>query len=212
LAFNLVGDTRLGDLRQQIAIPTVNTTNQETKIFKSYDERDKDYKLVDVIIASSSAPRYFPAHEMTVLEKEEYVQKWFKDGGLSSNNPSDILLLEGLNKDKGFDKINILSITSGESKNVVTKAEKKGNLLSIPEMINEMLNLQDKKTDGTVRTLYKNLKLNGTYIRCEATIDVSSGEIDDVSDINMKAMSIDARLSLLNNKSKLDAFYLNTLT
>lgn len=211
LAKSLVGDRRLGDLVQKIVIPTVNTTNQETKIFKSYDENDMDYKLVDVIIASSSAPRYFPAHEISIFEKGKYVQKWFKDGGLSSNNPSDILLFEGLDKKNGYDKINILSITSGECSDVVTKAEKKGNILSIPEMINEMLNLQDKKVDGTVRTLYKNLQLKGSYIRCEAEIDKSSGKIDDVSPKNMKAMREDAKLSLLQNKGKIDAFYLNTL-
>lgn len=211
LATNLIGNKRLGDLKQKILIPTVNTSKQETKIFKSYDEKDMDYKLVDVIISSSSAPRYFPAHEMTILEKEQYVQQWFKDGGLSSNNPSDILLFEGLDKEKGYEKINILSITSGENKDQVTKAEKKGNLLSIPEMINEMLNLQDKKVDGTVRTLYKNLQLKGTYIRCEADIDKSSGEIDDVSSKNLEAMRKDAKASLVQNKSKLDLFHLNTL-
>ena len=67
LATNLIGNKRLGDLVQQVAIPTVNSSKQETKIFKSYDEKDKDYFLVDVIIASSAAPRYFPAHVLLGL-------------------------------------------------------------------------------------------------------------------------------------------------
>ena len=212
LATSLIGDIELGELRQKILIPTVNSSKQETKIFKSYDERDKNYKLVDVIIASSSAPRYFPSHEMSILEKEGYVKQWFKDGGLSSNNPSDILALEGLDPEKRFGKINILSITSGENKDAVTKAEKKGNLLSIPEMIDEILNLQDKKSHGTVETYKKyGLLRGGVYIRCEAEIEESSGGIDDASPKNIKAMKKDAAFSLLQNKSKLDLYHLKTL-
>lgn len=214
LAWSLIGNVKLGDLTQQIIIPTVNSSKQETKIFKSFDEKDKRYNLVDVIIASSSAPRYFPAHEMNIEEKGKYVQQWFKDGGLSSNNPSDILALEGLALDKDenriYNNVNILSITTGENKDAVTKAEKKGNLLSITEMIDEILNLQDKKTHGTVHTLYKYKAIQGMYVRCESEIHNSSGQIDDVSKKNMDAMLEDSRLSALKNRGKIDEFYFNT--
>lgn len=203
LATELIGNIKLGDLKQKILIPTVNTSKQETKIFKSYDTDDMDYKLVDVIIASSSAPRYFPAHDIKIQE----IINWFKDGGLSSNNPSDILAIEGMNNKRfNFSQVNILSLTSGENKDVVTKAEIKGNLLSIPEMIDEILNLQDKKTHGNVTKFYDYGVLNGIYTRCEAQIDKSSGLIDDVSKKNIEAMKYDAQQSLIYNKQKIDNF------
>jgi patatin-like phospholipase/acyl hydrolase len=201
-AFELCGNIRLGDLKQKIVIPTVNTSDQKTKIFKSYVEKDMNYRLVDVIVASSSAPRYFPSYPIQI----EDILNWFKDGGLSSNNPSDILAIEGMNPEYGYDEVNILSITSGENKDVVTKAEIKGNLLSIPEMIDEILNLQDKKSHGNVQMFYKYKLLTGTYERCEAQIKHSNGLIDDASKRNIINMTRDAFYSLEYNKAKIDDF------
>jgi patatin-like phospholipase/acyl hydrolase len=201
LATSLLGDTRLGELTQKIIIPTVNTSKSETKIFKSHDPKDAEYRLVDVIIASSAAPNYFPAYKIG--------NEWYKDGGLSSNNPADILLTEC---EGAFDEINILSITTGSLEDTVTKAEKKGNILSIPEMIDEVLYLQDMKTHGTVSTRYKKGIVKGLYERCESIIMHSSGEIDDVSKSNIISMKLDGILSVTHNKTKLDKFYLKLRT
>ncbi len=197
LATNLIGNVRLGDLTQKIIIPTLNTTKRETKIFKSHDPKDFDFKLVDVVIASAAAPNYFPAYKIG--------NDWYKDGGLSSNNPSDIVLTEceGL-----FDEINILSITTGSLPNRVTNAEKKGSILSIPEMIDEVLYLQDLKTHGTVGKRYEKGIIKGLYERCESVIMHSSGQIDDVSKCNIQDMKLDGVISATHNKTKIDKFAL----
>jgi patatin-like phospholipase/acyl hydrolase len=202
LAQRLLGNTKLGDLKQNIIIPALNSSLDKPKYFKSDDPKDADYKLVDVIIASASAPTYFPAYEIE--------GNWYKDGGLFANNPSEILLKEC--RFKKFDKINILSITTGAMPERTSRSEQKGNLLSGIPMINEILHQQDIKTDSSVIFEYKDIKsVIGTYLRCESEIKDSSGKIDDVSKKNINAMKEDGIFSTLQNKTKLDAFYLNTL-
>ena len=58
------------------------------------------------------------------------------------------------------------------------------------------------------KTLSKSFSV---HIRCESQIENSSGEIDDVSRKNIIAMKEDGVFSTLQNKGKLDAFYINTL-
>lgn len=202
LAHNLIGDIRLGDIRQNIMIPALNASQDKPKIFKSNFNKDYEYKLVDVIIASAAAPTFFPAHKIG--------GDYFKDGGLFANNPSEILLKEC--RYEKFDKINILSITTGAQPKRLSKSEQKGNVFGAVEMINEILYQQDLEIHGSVTFEYEHIKsVTGTYLRCESLIQHSSGDIDDVSKKNIEAMKEDGRLSALQNKGKLDAFYLNTL-
>jgi uncharacterized protein len=202
LAYSLVGNVKLGDLKQNIIIPALNSSLDKPKYFKSDDPKDADYKLVDVIIASAAAPTYFPAHKIN--------GNFYKDGGLFANNPSDVLLKEC--RANGYDKINILSITTGATTKRASKSEQKGNILSAVSMIDEILHQQDIKTHSSVEFEYKHIKsVTGTYLRCESEIENSSGKIDDVSKKNIFAMKEDGLFSVLQNKGKLDAFYLNTL-
>jgi patatin-like phospholipase/acyl hydrolase len=202
LAYSLVGNVKLGDLKQNIIIPALNSSLDRPKYFKSNDPKDADYKLVDVIIASAAAPTYFPAHKIN--------GNFYKDGGLFANNPSDVLLKEC--RANGYDKINILSITTGATTKRASKSEQKGNILSAVSMIDEMLHQQDIKTHSSVEFEYKHIKsVTGTYLRCESEIENSSGKIDDVSKKNIFAMKEDGKFSVLQNKGKLDAFYLNSL-
>jgi patatin-like phospholipase/acyl hydrolase len=203
LAYDLIGDITLGEMTQKILIPAVDTTNRRTIIFKSYDPKYANYKLVDVIIASAAAPTFFPAHKIG--------ETWYKDGGLAANNPSDMLLAECQDKKLGFDEVNILSITTGVSEDTVKKSEIKGGLLSVPDMINEVLYLQDLKTHGIVSKQYKNGITKGTYERCDSRIFHSSGDIDGVSKSNIKAMIKDGVTSVDFNKKKIDNFVKNTI-
>lgn len=99
-----------------LCIPSYSFTDARPWIFK-YDHkegglsRDNDAKYVDVALATSAAPTYFPLAEIP-----HYDYKQFVDGGVWANNPSMIGLIEALTyfvgKDKEYDGIQILSISS----------------------------------------------------------------------------------------------------
>ncbi len=207
LAHELISDVRLGEVKQKILIPALNSSLDRCKIFKSHDPKDAEYLLVDVIIASASAPTYFPAHKIG--------GNFYKDGGLFANNPSEILLKECRREEKRlelkFDEVNILSITTGSTKKRLSKSEQKGGILSAEEMINEVLFQQDMEIHDSVNFEHNEIKsINGTYERCESSISHCSGEIDDVSKSNITDMGLDGELSVLQNRNKLYSFYQKT--
>ena len=81
-------DTLVGELRHPVIVPTVNVTSGRPQIFKTPHhpdfQRDHLLKVVDVAMATSAAPTYFP-----LVEVRDHL---FADGGLYANSP-DLLAL-----------------------------------------------------------------------------------------------------------------------
>lgn len=51
--------TKLGDCDKRLIIPAISLNQYKLKVFDSADDSDKDYGLVDVVMASAAAPTYF---------------------------------------------------------------------------------------------------------------------------------------------------------
>lgn len=88
---SIVGpDTRIGDLRHPVIVPTVNLTKGKPQVFKTPHhqtfERDLFLKVVDVALATSAAPTFFPLAEVG--------NSLFADGGLYGNSPDLMALHE----------------------------------------------------------------------------------------------------------------------
>ncbi len=106
----------LSDSNNLLCIPSYSITDAKPWVFK-FDHiegdlsRDNKARYVDVALATSAAPTYFPMAEI-----EYYDYKQFVDGGVWANNPTLVGLIEALTyyvgKDKKFKKLKILSISS----------------------------------------------------------------------------------------------------
>lgn len=80
------GGKRLRDLQKRVLIPALDMRRWCPKFFDR--EHDGDLRVVDVALATSSAPTYFPSHGwLTGKDVTCYA-----DGGLFANNPSDSAL------------------------------------------------------------------------------------------------------------------------
>lgn len=109
-------DNTIKDSNNLLCIPSYSVTEAKPKVFK-YDHikgklsRDNDAPMVDIALATSAAPTFFP-----LAESEFYNNEQFIDGGVWANNPTLVGLLEGLNyfvgNDKEYDSIDILSLSS----------------------------------------------------------------------------------------------------
>lgn len=82
------GNKRIGECETNVLIPTSNiTTGQPFIIKNNHTEglmRDDKHLLVDVALATTAAPTYFPIQEIPTLGTGDQ----FTDGGLFANNPS----------------------------------------------------------------------------------------------------------------------------
>lgn len=112
----LLQDHTIEDSHCLLCIPTYDFTHGTYGVFK-YDHsegglsRHNSLPMVDVALATSAAPTFFPLAE---IEKENGTQ--YVDGGVWANNPSLVGFTEAIwhfvGPDKPYDRINFLSVAS----------------------------------------------------------------------------------------------------
>jgi uncharacterized protein len=94
--YEIYGDKKLKDLNNLVCIPSYNLSLGRPKVFKSpliIDGTSKwiidpEISLIDVGLATSAAPTYFPIHQI----KTDY----YIDGGVWCNNPAICGLIEAI--------------------------------------------------------------------------------------------------------------------
>jgi hypothetical protein len=87
------GDKKIGDAKMRLLIPAVDMTRGQTIVFKTphlpHMYRDRHYRIVDALMATTAAPIYFP--HAVITNGSAYV-----DGGMWANNPSMVAIVEAL--------------------------------------------------------------------------------------------------------------------
>jgi len=87
----IVGNDRIiGSLGKRVMIPAVNLSKGQPQVFKTAHhpsfKRDWRLPIVDVALATSAAPTYFPIHRIG--------GEMFADGGLYANSPDQLAVHE----------------------------------------------------------------------------------------------------------------------
>lgn len=119
------GAKTLGDVvKARLIVPTVNLSNGNSHLFRSPHlpgiQGDNDVRLVDVLLAATAAPTYFPHKVMPNGQS-------YCDGGLWAVNPSVLAIAEAMkikqqcqreSCDPDFDTsdIRVLSIGTGDAR------------------------------------------------------------------------------------------------
>lgn len=106
----------LSESHNLLCIPTYVVTEARPWVFK-FDhkegnlDRDNKAKYVDVALATSAAPTYFPMAEIDYYDRKQFV-----DGGVWGNNPTLVGFLEALTyfvgQGKPYQSLKILSVSS----------------------------------------------------------------------------------------------------
>ena len=143
----------IGESQSLLCIPTYDFTQGTYEIFK-FDHlegglsRHNKLPVVDVALATSAAPTFFP---MAQIEKENNTQ--YVDGGVWANNPSLVGLTEAMwhfvGPGKTFDRLNLLSVSSlnfGSGKPPLMKRFKSFRDWA-PDLFDLSLNAQSEFTD-----------------------------------------------------------------
>lgn len=106
-------NTKIGELAHRVMVPAVNLTKGSPQVFKTDHHptfmRDWKLNVVDVALATSAAPTFFPLHKIG--------GELFADGGLYSNSPDHLALHEAEHfLEQNLTEISILSIGTTTSK------------------------------------------------------------------------------------------------
>lgn len=89
---SLLGDKKIGDLKHRVMVPAVNLTKGRPQVFKTPHHQnfqtDLHRRAVDVALATSAAPTYFPIAEIG--------DALYADGGLYANSPDLLAVHEAI--------------------------------------------------------------------------------------------------------------------
>lgn len=160
----LVGaETKIGDLKHRVLVPTVNLTKGGPQVFKTPHHanftRDQNLRVVDVALATSAAPTYFPLAEIE--------QSLYADGGLYANSPDALAVHEAehfLNVERG--DVHVMSI--GTTTSSFSFADATGRKLGIygwakdQRLVSVILASQQKVSDHMLRH-----RLGKRYLRLD---------------------------------------------
>jgi len=107
----ILGDNKLSDVKTDLCITSVDVENASPRFHKSgYFDRNSprlDEKLVDLVLATSAAPTYFP------LVSTKHSTN-LTDGGVVANNPSMVGLIDAMQINNNTEDIVLISIGTGE--------------------------------------------------------------------------------------------------
>lgn len=168
---DLFEDKTMNDANNLLCIPSFNLTNGQPKVFKKSGNQtehfvDNTIKLVDIALATSAAPSYYPIHEHNNF--------LYTDGGVWANNPSLCGLLEAIDyyvgEGKEFDDFSILSISSITSSNgwVHTLNKSKSVVSWNKKLLQTAMDGQSYFADYFAEKIIPKINPKGKYIRIKS--------------------------------------------
>jgi patatin-like phospholipase/acyl hydrolase len=168
---DLFEEKTMKDANNLLCIPSFNLTNGQPKVFKKSGSQtehfvDNTIKLVDIALATSAAPSYYPIHEHNNF--------LYTDGGVWANNPSLCGLLEAIDyyvgEGKDFDDYTILSISSITTPNgwVSTSNKSKSIIGWNKKLFETAMDGQSYFTDYFLKKVIPKIQPKGNYIRVDS--------------------------------------------
>lgn len=181
------GERTMKDAKTRLIIPTTDIANGSVHVVKSaYDRdfsRDPNRPIVDVILASCSAPAYFAPAQVG-----EYL---LADGGLWANNPSLVVLTEAMTRLKlERPEIRLLSIGTGIGKqyykrSTVNRSWGFATDWGMKKFIAMLLNLQSETANNMTKLLLDGGRM--VRVNFESDTDLPLDDISSIPDLISKA-------------------------
>jgi uncharacterized protein len=179
---------KITDIHKPYLILSYDIKNNKPILFKSYND-NKDILLWEIIRASTAAPTYFPPYLWS--------DKILVDGGVSTNNLSEITLLEAMNLFKQDDYLQ-LSLGTGTFINKINKIPS-GILSWAPQIVDVLFNATESYDILELKKLLKIEKVQYFRLDIELEQDII---LDDYNSFSLMDTIFNKWLE--QNKNKLD--------
>lgn len=187
---------KLSDIRQKttkrLIIPAYDMLSQTTYLFDS-NETDINFRLVDICMATSAAPIYFPTYAFQSLAIGTNRNKTHFnciDGGIFLNFPASASIIKSIfNETSLTPDIFLISISTGYTKKTTINNQSKswgifGWLKH--KILNLILNTATSFSEDILSKA-----LGEKFIRIEVPLKEASSKMDNVSEKNLKNLDRD---------------------
>ena len=178
--FNIFGDRTLETLVPHILITANNYSHKKPISFINNDYiADKNHisnvKIVDALIASSSAPFYLPKYAMHLSPDPEAPDDLLEDGGLFANNPTGLAYDMAKRLYPGAKRYCILSLSTGtgtiSEKGNEEYSQEVNNFLHVLRILNTMISNSEIVVHQRFVTLSECQDDNVFYYRFKSKLD-----------------------------------------
>ena len=150
----IVGDRPLADAKTRLVIPAYDTEMGRVYLFKTphhfHCNYSRDVKAVDVALATSAAPTYFPAHHVSG-------HGTFIDGGVWGNCPAVIGITEAVSYcGRKLEDVHVLSVSTTNYPFHLGQRQRLGGLVSwAPKIIETLMFSQAQASVGEATCLLR---------------------------------------------------------
>jgi patatin-like phospholipase/acyl hydrolase len=203
---DLFGDKQLQDLKHAYAmVPAAKASTGKPKFFKTPHNgdfyTDLEIPVIDVALATSAAPVYFPMHHVKA-DDTRYI-----DGGLVGNAPGLFGYIEAITRlDAAPENVRVLAVGTMSGKPCVSEKTSKSPRLAYwmnpinPRLLELVFSIQEHQTDNMLRIL-----LRERYEKIDATVS-----LDASKDIGLDKTDNAAQTALISRANEEAANFINT--
>lgn len=188
---------KFGDVSTNISVLAYDIKKEDPRVFRSWEENDKDLDPAQIADATSAAPTYFPCTQVN--------SNWYCDGGIFANNPC-LIALQDAQKIWGKDAdIRIISIGTGHDKRSGLDGNEVKNWGAPRWIYNGLIDILMDAPIDTMCNYCKFALPKGNFIRINGVIP--KVELDDTSDKYRKILEDCANRVFENKKDEILNFF-----
>ena len=200
------GDHTLLGLRRPCLFTAHDVSHDKAHFFTNvpkvwHAETVENFKLVDVMRATTAAPTYFPSiHVKTPQNQYEFV-----DGGLFANNPALCALTEArcILKQPKIEQTVLISLSCGSLRRPLHNTEHWGKLQWAWPVIDIQMQTSAQVVDTQLEQIYHSVDRRRQYVRMDPTL-TKNVDLDDVSTATRTVLLRDAERWIDANRPQLE--------
>jgi patatin-like phospholipase/acyl hydrolase len=195
------GKKTMADLKTPVCITAVDTVQCHPIVYKTKNaphlKRDENELLVDIALATSSAPIFFPTYKFSHYRS-------VVDGGIWQNNPSMVGLIEAntnfLSEGSDFESVSILSIGNPLSNQISSYINGKMNISSLFSWGKKLVTLPMKVSSNGIDLQMKMIQRNHA-LKLHNYLRIASGAIpSDLKHLSLTSSS-DSKLKKIETQA-----------
>ncbi|MDD2492119.1 MAG: patatin-like phospholipase family protein [Bacteroidales bacterium] len=222
-AKRILGDATISEVAKDCLITSYEMTSRKALLFTKSDTRKygsmADYKLCDIVRATSAAPTYFPPARVyprsSELLKADGVSednipfRNLVDGGIYANNPSMCALVEAIKlwPDESLKSLMMVSAGTGKAERSYPyeRVRKFGYIGWLSPILDIMLSSVAETVDYQVRQVCKSIGCPKNYIRIEPSLLNADVDMDRATEKNIRELVNAAQHYIDHNGDILDS-------